>query len=206
MSDIQIKNIVFDLGGVLIDWNPKRLYRKIFDTEEEVDRFLTDICTMDWNIQQDAGNAIAGATQMLSLKYPQWKDQIHAYYGRWEEMLGGAIEGTVKILEECLANPNYRVLALTNWSHETFPIAQKRFEFLKSFEGIVVSGVEKHIKPFPEIYRILLTRYNLDPIETIFIDDNADNILGAEIMGMQAIIFENPTQLRAEMVAKQILA
>lgn len=206
MGTSSIKNIVFDLGGVLIDWDPKRLYRKIFATEEEVDNFLSNVCTMEWNIQQDAGNSIAGATQMLTLKCPEWESQIKAYYGRWEEMLGGAIHGTVKVLEECAEDPNYRVLALTNWSHETFPIAQERFDFLQYFEGIVVSGVEKHIKPFPEIYKILLSRYNLDPTETIFIDDNADNILGAEILGIQAIQFSSPEQLRKELTDKQILS
>lgn len=159
---------------------------------------------MEWNVQQDAGCSLAGATAQRQAKFPQWKNEIAAYYGRWEEMLGGPIEGTVQILKQLVADDNYRVVALTNWSAETFPIAQARYDFLGWFEGIVVSGEEKCIKPFPEIYQILFERYKLNPAESLFIDDNPDNVLASEVLGMPAIRFESPQQLRQALVEKGI--
>ena len=190
-----IRNIVFDLGGVLIDWNPRYVYRHIFDTEEEVEDFLTNITVMEWNVQQDAGRPLSEATQMLIAEHPKWKKEIEAYYGRWEEMLGGAIDGTVDILKKCVDDKRYSVLALTNWSAETFPIAQKHYDFLTWFEGIVVSGEEKCIKPDPEIYNILLSRYNLIPEETVFIDDNMNNIQAAQALNIHGIHFTSPAEL-----------
>jgi len=191
----KIKNIVFDLGGVLIGWDPKEVFRTIFKTEEEVDWFLENICTMDWNEQQDAGRPIASANKFLISKFPDHKENILAYYARWEEMLTGAIEGTVSILEKLIKDKNYKVVALTNWSAETFPIALERYEFLHWFEGIVVSGTEKCKKPENKIYNILLERYNLIPEESVFIDDNKRNILAAEKLGINGIHFESPEQL-----------
>lgn len=200
-----IKNIVFDLGGVLIDWNPRYVYRSIFDTEDEMNAFLRDICTMEWNIQQDAGRSLAEATAVLIAKHPAWAEQIKVYYSRWEEMLGGPIAGTVEILSEFIEDDRYRVYALTNWSAETFPIAQSRYEFLAWFRGIVVSGTEKCIKPDPEIYRILFDRYKLIPAESIFIDDNPDNVQASIDLGMPAIRFQNPSQLREELENRGII-
>ena len=194
-----IRNIVFDLGGVLIDWNPRYVYRHIFDTEEEVEDFLTNITVMEWNVQQDAGRPLSEATQMLIAEHPKWKKEIEAYYGRWEEMLGGAIDGTVDILKKCVDDKRYSVLALTNWSAETFPIAQKHYDFLTWFEGIVVSGEEKCIKPDPEIYNILLSRYNLIPEETVFIDDNMNNIQAAQALNIHGIHFTSPAELAKDL-------
>ena len=194
-----IKNIVFDLGGVLIGWDPKEVFRTIFNTEEEVDWFLENICTFDWNEQQDAGRPIASANEILISKFPEHKKNILAFYGRWEEMLTGAIEGTVQILDKFIKNENYKVLALTNWSAETFPVAQKRYDFLHWFEGIVISGVEKCKKPEDKIYNILLERYNLIPEETLFIDDNKRNILAAENLGIKCIHFQSAEQLGDEL-------
>ena len=194
-----IRNIVFDLGGVLIDWNPRYVYRHIFDTEEEVEDFLTNITVMEWNVQQDAGRPLSEATQMLIAEHPKWKKEIEAYYGRWEEMLGGAIDGTVDILKKCVDDKRYSVLALTNWSAETFPIAQKHYDFLTWFEGIVVSGEEKCIKPDPEIYNILLSRYNLIPEETVFIDDNMNNIQAAQALNIHGIHFTTPAELAKDL-------
>ncbi len=200
-----IRNIVFDLGGVLIDWNPRYVYRTIFDTEAEVESFLSTVTKMEWNIQQDAGRSLQEATESLVQAHPEWKTQIEAYYGRWEEMLGGPIAGTVEILKQFVSSQDYKVYALTNWSAETFPIAQSRYEFLSWFEGIVVSGTEKCIKPHPEIYQILFERYRLDPAESIFIDDNADNVAGSEALGMKAIKFSNPEQLEKDLQARGLL-
>jgi len=194
-----IKNIIFDLGGVLIDWNPRYVYKTIFKTEDEMEWFLNNITKMEWNVQQDAGRDLNEATQILVDQHPKWENEIKAYYGRWEEMLGGPINGTVEILKECCANDKYRVLALTNWSQNTFPIAQARYEFLKWFEGIVVSGDEKCIKPDAQIYNIILERYQLVAAECVFIDDNQDNVDAAIALGMKSIKFESPEKLKIDL-------
>jgi len=192
-----IKTIVFDLGGVLIDWNPKYVYREVFDTEAEVDLFLDYITTMDWNVEQDAGRTLKKATQLLTRKHPEWAEEIKLYYDRWPDMLGGPIDGTVEILKRIIDSKKYQVLALTNWSAETFPIAQQRYDFLGWFDGIVVSGEEKCRKPFPKIYEILFERYNLIPGEALFIDDNAENVKASKELGMPAIKFRSPAQLQS---------
>lgn len=190
-----IKNIIFDFGGVLIGWDPKEVFKTIFDTEEEVDWFIDNICTMDWNEQQDAGRPIEEANKFLIEKFPEHKENILAYYDRWEEMLTGSIDGTVKILKRFVDDESFKVVGLTNWSAETFPVAQERYEFLQWFDGIVVSGVEKCKKPEEKIYNILLERYNLKPEESLFIDDNKRNILAGEKLGIRGIHFQSPEQL-----------
>ena len=191
----QIKNIVFDLGGVLIGWDPKEVFRTIFDTEKEVNWFLDNICTFDWNEEQDAGRPIKEANNILIEKFPEHKNNIEAFYGRWEEMLTGAIQGTVDILKKFIDDPQYKVLALTNWSAETFPVAQARYDFLQWFDGIVVSGVEKCKKPEDKIYNILLDRYELIAEECLFIDDNKRNVEAARKLKINAIQFESPEKL-----------
>jgi 2-haloacid dehalogenase len=192
-----IKNIIFDLGGVLIDWNPKNVFRTIFSREEDVDLFLSNICTMDWNVQQDAGRSLEDATSFLQNKCPEWHNEIAAYYGRWEEMLTGPIPETVEVLKELVEDPKLKVVALTNWSAETFPIALERYDFLHWFEGIVVSGTEKCIKPDRKIYDIILERYNLVPEESIFIDDNMYNVEAAQKIGIIGHHFSSPTDLKS---------
>lgn len=192
----QIETILFDLGGVLIDWNPRYVFRQIFDTEKEVDYFLENICTSDWNEQQDAGRPLIEATTSLLLEHPKYADPIRAFYGRWEEMLGGPIEGTVEILDQLRREQKYRLYALTNWSAETFPIAQERYEFLTWFSDILVSGVEKMKKPDPEIYQLAMDRFELTPATTLFIDDNARNVAAAQALGIHAHQFTSPEDLR----------
>ena len=196
MAKSNIDTIIFDLGGVLIDWNPRYVYRTIFDTEEEIDDFLANVCTHDWNAQQDAGRPLDEATQMLIEQHPDWEEEIRAYYGRWTEMLGGPIYETVELLENLKAAGRYRLYALTNWSAETFDVPQERYDFLKIFEGIVVSGVEKLIKPDPAIYRVLIDRYSLNPGKSVFIDDSIHNVKGANSVGLNGIHFKSPMQLR----------
>lgn len=196
---MKIKTIIFDLGGVLINWNPRFVYRSIFNTEEEIDWFFDNICTNDWNENQDAGYPIEKATQELIEKHPDWEDQILAYYGRWEEMLGGEISETVSIFEKLREKNLYKFYALTNWSAETFPVALERFKFLQWFDGRVVSGEEKTRKPFHDFYNILLSRYNIDPSQAIFIDDNKRNVEAAEVLGIKSIHFESPDQLSASL-------
>jgi 2-haloacid dehalogenase len=200
-----ITTIIFDLGGVLIDWNPDYLYRKIFKDETEMRNFLSKVCTPDWNEEQDAGRTLHEATETLVREYPSHEEQIRAFYNRWEEMLGGAIDGTVEIFKELKNSNKYKIYALTNWSAETFPIAVQRFDFLNWFDGIVVSGTEKMRKPFPQFYHILLDRYNLNPREAVFIDDNLRNVHAATNVGIEAIHFLSPELLRSELKTKGIL-
>jgi 2-haloacid dehalogenase len=201
----KVDTIIFDLGAVLIDWNPRHLYRKIFKTEEEIDWFLKNICTSEWNEQQDAGRDFDVATQELLHKFPEYKVPIEAWYGRWQETISGAIPGTVAILDEIKKSKKYRLYALTNWSAQTFPWALDNFEFLHWFEGIVVSGVEKTRKPFHEFYQILFDRYKVEPAKALFIDDNHANIVGGNAVELNTHHFQTPEKLRAELVAKGIL-
>lgn len=195
----KINTIIFDLGGVLIDWNPRYLYNKIFEDEARTEWFLENICTGDWNERQDAGNTLQAATEELAALHPDWKNEIAAYYGRWTEMLGGAIEDTVEILRKLKEQNEVKLYALTNWSAETFPRALERFEFLNWFDGIVVSGTEKTRKPFADFYQILLKRHDVVPDKTLFIDDNERNIQGAEAVGIHGIVFINAEKLRDDL-------
>jgi len=194
-----INTIIFDLGGVLIDWNPRYLYRKIFKTEEEVTWFLENICTPEWNDQQDAGRSFEEATRELIEKHPHMEEPIAAWYSRWQETISGPIHGTVHILRQIKQSERFRLYALTNWSAETFPWALENFDFLHWFEGIVVSGVEKCRKPLPEFFQILFDRYKVNPQESIFIDDNQHNIAGAKALGLNTITFRDPEQLHADL-------
>jgi 2-haloacid dehalogenase len=201
----KIDTIIFDLGGVLIDWNPRHLYRKIFKTEEEIDWFLKNVCTHEWNEQQDAGRPFDEATSELIEKFPEHSVAIQAWYGRWHETINGAITETVELLDLIKRGKKHRLYALTNWSAETFPWALNNFEFLQWFEGIVVSGVEKTRKPFPGFYQILFDRYNVNPVNALFIDDNADNIVAGKALGLETIHFQSPRQLQGELIKYNIL-
>jgi 2-haloacid dehalogenase len=203
---MRIKNIIFDLGGVLIDWNPEYVYLNEFGGDrKKMQAFFDEVCTFDWNENQDAGYPLAQATEDRIALFPEYENLIRMYYGRWEEMLGEALDGTVELLKKLVDHPEYKVVALTNWSAETFPVALKRFEFLHWFEGIVVSGTEKTRKPFPEIYQTTLNRFDLAAEESLFIDDNARNVAAAAALGIQTIRFHNPEQLAKELQAKGIL-
>jgi 2-haloacid dehalogenase len=203
---MKVKNIIFDLGGVLIDWNPEYVYLDAFKgNRKKMEKFFDEVCTFDWNENQDAGYPLTNATEDRIALFPEQADLIRMYYGRWEEMLRGSISGTVSILKKIVSNNDYRVFALTNWSAETFPIALKRFDFLHWFEGIVVSGTEKTRKPFPEIYETTLERYDLKACESIFIDDNERNVAAANQLGIQTIKFLNPHQLEKDLKTKEIL-
>lgn len=200
-----INTIIFDLGAVLIDWNPQYLYRKIFKEEADMLHFLQHICSPDWNEEQDGGRTIREATDRLMKEFPEHEENIKAFYGRWDEMLGGEITGTVEIFRELKASGKYKIYALTNWSAETWPIALERFDFLNWFDGVVVSGTEKDRKPFASFYQTLLNRYVVNPAEAIFIDDNLRNIRAAEQLGIKSIHFTSPEALRANLQEENIL-
>ena len=191
-----INTVIFDLGGVLIDWNPEYVYLDVFNGNRDKMRWFFDhICTMDWNEEQDAGKSLKKATEERIALFPDHAELIEMYYGCWEEMLGGAMQDTVSILKKLIAHPDYNIFALTNWSAETFPIALERFDFLHWFEDIVVSGAEKTRKPFKEIYEIALNRFKAIPDNTLFIDDNLRNIDAAKQLGIHGIHFKGSQQL-----------
>ena len=195
-----INAIIFDLGGVLIDWNPEYVYLDVFNGDrEKMQWFFDNICTSDWNENQDAGYPMQKATEERIALFPEHKELIEMFYGRWVEMLGDAIEGTVTVLKQLIEHPKYKVVALTNWSHETFPIALEKFEFLHWFEGIIVSGEEKTRKPFKEIYQLTLDRFDIEAEHAVFIDDNLRNVKAAETLGINGIHFESPQQLQKEL-------
>jgi 2-haloacid dehalogenase len=196
----KIETIIFDLGGVLIDWNPQNVYQTSFDgNTEKINWFLNNVCTMDWNVAQDAGRTIEEANRIKIAEFPEYEKEIKMYYSEWPKMLSGVIKGTFDIFEALKKSKNYNYYALTNWSAETWPIAVDTFPFLKTFEGVVVSGEVKMRKPFDPIYNHILDKFNLDPKTCIFIDDNIDNIATANRLGIHGIHFQSSEQLAKEL-------
>ena len=193
------------LAPVLIDWNPHYMYSTIFSDEEEMKNFLATVTTPDWNEEQDAGRSLHDGTEHLIKLHPQHEANIRAFYTRWDEMLGDAFWDTVQILKELKESGKYKIYALTNWSAETFPKAQQKFEFLSWFDGIIVSGAEKMRKPAPAFYQILLDRHVVKPEEALFIDDNYRNILAAEKLGIQSILFTDADTLRIKLEELNVL-
>lgn len=202
----KIDTIIFDLGGVLLDWNPMYVYDdSYFETQDKRDEFFSKICTSEWNEEQDAGRSIVVATQLLVQQFPEWEQAIRDYYGRWTEMLQGPIPETVKIFEQLKTSGNYRIYALTNWQADLFNIALVRYHFLHWFDGRVVSGEEKMRKPFPEFYQLLLNRYRVKPGNALFIDDNLRNVKAATALGIKSIHFQSPEQLSHELKELHVL-
>jgi 2-haloacid dehalogenase len=192
-----IRNIVFDFGGVLIDWNPEYLFRDVFRDSSEMDHFLENICNSDWNERQDAGRPLSEAIRSLQERHPDYHDEIRMYYEQWTTMLGGPIEENVALLEPLKSR--YRLFGLSNWSAETFPIAQEMYSLFDRFEGIVISGEERLKKPDERIYRVLLERYGLKSGECLFIDDRLDNVQAAEGLGFQTIHLAEGKNLAMEL-------
>ena len=199
-----IDTVVFDLGNVLIDWNPNHLFNKIFDKQEDKDFFFRNICTDEWHAKQDAGRSTKEATDELVQKHPNWAHPIRAFYTRWKEMFSGTIEGSVTILHQ-LKNKGYKLYALTNWSAELFEQTAPDYPFLQWFEGIVKSGDEGVNKPDERIYQILFDRYHITPGNALFIDDREKNEAAAQKLGMRGIVFQSPEQLRKELVELNLL-
>ena len=196
---------VFDLGGVLIDWNPRYLYRKLFGGDDTaMEHFLANVCTSSWNEQQDAGRSFAEASASLKLEHPSHAEMIDAWFPRHEEMLAGPIPGTVEILAELRAR-EVSIYALSNWSLETFPTALRRFEFLQWFQGILLSGKVRLIKPDPRIFRLFSETFAVDPANVVYIDDVRRNAEAATALGMHGIIFTDPPALRGELVKLGLL-
>jgi 2-haloacid dehalogenase len=198
--------VIFDLGAVLVDWDPRHVYRELFEGDEAaMDAFLAGVATQEWNHQMDAGKPWAAAVAELVALHPERRELIEAYWHRWPDMLAGEISGTVEVLADLRA-AGVRLFALTNWSAETFPVARERFAWLGWFEGIVVSGEERLVKPDPAIYRLLLERYRFEPTDAVFIDDRAENVAAAEALGIAGIRFTSPEALRIDLARLRVLA
>jgi 2-haloacid dehalogenase len=196
--------VVFDLGGVLIDWDPRHLYRRLFDDEEQMEWFLANVTTQEWNEAQDRGRSLSEATEDLVARHAVHEELIRAYYGRWPEMVAGPISANVATLAELYAS-GIPLYALTNWSAETFHIGLDSFEFLRWFRGIVVSGQEGMTKPDEKIFRLLLDRFGLPPETTVFIDDSAANVEQARRLGMDAVLYTSPAGLRRGLERRGLL-
>ena len=190
--------VVFDLGGVLMEWDPRRLYRQLFDDAAAMESFLSEVCTPAWNARLDAGRPWPEAIESLAREFPAQRDLILAYDTRWEEMLGGAIEGTVQILAE-LRDAGVPCYALSNWSAAKFALTRPRFPFLEWLEGIVISGDVGASKPDPAIYRVLVERYRLTPSTTALVDDTEPNVLVAADLGFRAVRFLGAPHLRTDL-------
>ena len=196
---------VFDLGGVVIDWNPRYLYRKLFNgNETAMEYFLAAVCTSSWNEQQDAGRSFAAGCGSLKRLHPGKAELIDAWFQRYEEMLGGEIPGTVDILRE-LRSRTVPIYALSNWSVETFPIAVNRFECLSWFNGVLLSGEAKVLKPHRRIFEIFLDRFRIEPRHAIYIDDRSENVEAAIELGMSGIVFSDSRALRADLTRAGLL-
>jgi len=196
--------IVFDLGGVLLDWNPRHLYRRLFDDEAEMERFLSEVCTMDWHHAHDLGVPPEQTSPPLIAKHPEYADMIWAWTQHSEEMLGGPIQGTVEILR-ALKDRHIPCYALTNMETWTYPGRLERYPFLRWFDGTLVSGFEGVAKPDPRVFELLLKRFGLHAASTLLIDDSPKNVAAARKMGMPAIEFESPERLRACLQTARLL-
>jgi 2-haloacid dehalogenase len=195
---------VFDLGGVLIDWDPRHLYRKLFADEAAMEHFLATVCTREWHRHHDAGRSFAEGARILKDQHPDKAELIDAFGTRQDEMMAGPIAGSVEILRE-LRDRGTPLYALSNWPAEGFPAARARFDFLQWFRGIVISGEIGAIKPQPRIYKVLLERFAIDPVRAVYIDDVEANAAAARPFGLHAIRFTNPAALRAELVTLGLL-
>jgi 2-haloacid dehalogenase len=204
----QVENVtavVFDIGGVLLDWDPRHFYRELFDGDEAaMERFLAQVCSPEWHAAQDLGYNVGLACRELASRHPEQAELILAWADSTEKMVAGPITGTVEIIAE-LRRRGLACYALSNMEAETFPLRMARYDFLRALDGHVISGLEKVAKPDPRIYRVLLERYELSPGRTLFIDDKAVNVAAARAVGMQALQFTSAPKLRAELVAMGLL-
>lgn len=196
--------IIFDVGGVLIDWSPKYLFSKMFAGEpERLAFFLTKVCPQEWNLKQDLGRPFMESVEESVLIFPEYEPYIRAYYERWEETVKGDIPGTVEILAR-LREADYCLGGLSNWSGETFPLVRKRYGFLNWFDPMIVSGDVGLIKPNPAIYELTLERLGRDAQQCLFIDDNAVNTEAADALGFDTILFTSPEQLGNDLRKRDI--
>jgi 2-haloacid dehalogenase len=200
-----VNTVVFDLGGVLVDWDPRHLLRNVMPGREaEMETLLADVLNHAWNLERDKGDSWAEAMERLKVEYPQWAEVFDLYTERWPETLAGSLEDTVTILRE-LKDRGTPLYALSNWSAEMFPFAEAKFDWLELFDGVVVSGRVKMIKPDRDIFDYLLQTYDLAAEDLFFIDDNGPNVVAARSYGIHAHQFKTAAGLRQELVAEDLL-
>ena len=188
---------LFDLGGIFFDWDPNHFYKKIFKNNDEREYFLKNICNDEWNIKQDAGRLIKDAEIELVVKFPDYKNQIKLYYKNHRKMFRGIFNNSIDALK-LLKEKKYECYVLSNWSWETFLNMENDYPFLKLFDGLIISGKEKIIKPNKEIYLLAIKRFNLKAKETVFIDDRIENIIAAKKLGFKTIHLINPELIENE--------
>lgn len=192
----KIDTIIFDLGGVLVDWNPEYVYKNVFQDTEKMNWFLSEVCSPEWNIEQDGGRTIAEAEQLKIEEFPEYEKEIKMFYKEWHRMFKGVIEENIELFYKLKKSGKFKIYGLTNWSAEKWDKALELFPFLNDFDGIVVSGKEKIRKPFPEIYELLLNRFSIIPEKAIFIDDNLDNVDSAKQIDINSIYYTPATKLK----------
>jgi 2-haloacid dehalogenase len=195
MTQLPITAVVFDIGGVLLDWNPRHLYRTVFDDHEEADRFLDEICTLDWHVQHDHGTPMDQTIPHLVAQHPHYASEIEAWRDRYIDMVAGYIDGMVELLA-ALRNAGLAIYALSNMPSEMMPRLQAAYPILSDFDGVIVSGDELVMKPDPRIYRLLTERFGLRPERTVFVDDMPANVDAAWQLGFRGVRFESASQLR----------
>ena len=195
---------VFDIGGVLLDWNPRYLYRKLIADEAEMEGFLAEVCSPEWNLSIDQGKSLAEAVEERSALFPDKTELIRAYHTRWQEMIPRALDDTVTLLY-AIKERGHPVYAITNFGSETFAMERQRWPFLDGFDEIVVSAEIGEVKPDAPIYERLLERNGLAASDCLFIDDVLKNVEGARAVGMEAVQFESAGQLRQALTGYGIL-
>jgi len=201
-----IDTIIFDLGGVLVDWKPEYLYRKVFNgNEKKVQWFLNNVCTSAWNAEQDAGRTIEEAENVKIAEFPEHEHLIRLFYSKWHQMFSGSIEENVALFKALKASGNFKIYALTNWSAEKWDLGLELFPFFNYFDGVVVSGQEKMRKPYLEIYELILNRFQINPEKTIFIDDNEENVIAAKALKLHGIHYKSPQQLLNELKSHKLI-
>lgn len=194
-----IKNIIFDFGGVLVDWNPHYLFDAYFNDEEKCNYFIENVCNTEWNAQMDKGKPFEVAVKERIAVFPEFEEAIRLYQSEWMKTMGEEIPGMYELIKSLKENGFPVIYGLTNWSAETFPPVREKYEIFSLIDHIVCSGEEKLLKPDPKIYQTLLERYNLKAEESVFIDDNINNVKGAIDMGMESIRFVNAEQLQKDL-------
>jgi 2-haloacid dehalogenase len=203
--DQQKPAFIFDIGGVLLDWNPRYLYRHLFHGDEAgMEYFLSHICNGEWNQRMDAGLPFLEGVAELSAQHPDYAGMIRAFYDRWEDMLGAPIAENVKLLE-ALSNAGYALYSLTNFSVEKFLVAKSRYPFLRRFQDVLVSAEVRLTKPDPRIYGLMLQRIGRRAGECIFLDDTKENVETARTLGFQPIWCHTPRQVRRDLASMGIL-
>ena len=198
------KAVLFDIGNVFVEWDPRNLYNKLIDDPLELEGFLADVVTLEWHTEHDRGRPFAEGVRLLADRYPEYEDLISAFDERWDETIGATISGTVDILEQ-LSEQGMRAYGLTNFSAEKWPSFCRGYAFTDLFGGVVVSGEEKLVKPDPRIYQVAIERFNLDPERTVYIDDRLDNVHAARQLGMIGHHFTAPEPLQADLRAQGFL-